>query len=101
MAEILGVGLSHYPGPLVPEEYWSSMLQRNVDVGRITAAVYADKARWPAEMIREMGNDNGTAAAHAHKARLKAGYQKLRAEIDAFKPDVVVIWGDDQYENFK
>jgi len=101
MAEILGVGLSHYPGPLVPEEYWSSMLQRNVDVGRIPAAVYADKSRWPAEMIREMGNDNGTAAAHAHKARLKAGYNKLRAEIDAFKPDVVVIWGDDQYENFK
>ena len=25
----------------------------------------------------------------------------MRAALDAFKPDAVVIWGDDQYENFK
>src|SRR5205823_14218044 len=24
-----------------------------------------------------------------------------RDELDAFQPDCVVIWGDDQYENFK
>ena len=29
------------------------------------------------------------------------GFRKLRAEIDAFNPDVVLVWGDDQYENFK
>ena len=26
---------------------------------------------------------------------------KTRAALDAFKPDFVLIWGDDQYENFK
>jgi hypothetical protein len=29
------------------------------------------------------------------------GFRRLRAEIDAFQPDFVLIWGDDQYENFK
>jgi len=29
------------------------------------------------------------------------GFRRLRAEIDSFKPDFVLIWGDDQYENFK
>ena len=25
----------------------------------------------------------------------------MREALDAFKPDIVLIWGDDQYENFK
>lgn len=25
----------------------------------------------------------------------------MRAAIDDFKPDFVLIWGDDQYENFR
>ena len=34
-------------------------------------------------------------------AQLLEGFRNLRAELDAFKPDVVLIWGDDQYENFR
>ena len=101
MAEILGLGLSHYPGPLVPEEYWASMIQFNVESGRIPADLYADKTRWPADMVKEFADDGGAASARAHKARLMAGYTRLRAELDVFKPDLVLIWGDDQYENFK
>ncbi len=32
---------------------------------------------------------------------MRVGLAKARAAIDEFKPDFVVIWGDDQYENFK
>jgi Catalytic LigB subunit of aromatic ring-opening dioxygenase len=32
---------------------------------------------------------------------LIAQFRQARAELDAFAPDVVVIWGDDQYENFR
>ena len=39
-------------------------------------------------------------AAAAHRKRLVEGFRKVRAEIDAFRPDFVLIWGDDQYENF-
>ncbi len=101
MAEILGLGLSHYPGPSVPVEYWASMLEKNVEIGRVTPELFADKSRWPAPMLAEYGNDQGLAAAKRHRARLLDGYARLRAELDAFRPEIVLIWGDDQYENFK
>ena len=37
----------------------------------------------------------------AHRSRLVGAFRKIRTEIDAFNPDFVLIWGDDQYENFK
>ena len=101
MAEIMGMGLSHYPGPLVAVEHWPSMLQRWVELGRVKAEDFAARDRWPEAMRREWGNDDGVGAAREHRDRLIAGYARLRQELDAFKPDIVLIWGDDQYENFK
>jgi hypothetical protein len=101
MAEILGLGLSHYPGPLVAVEHWPSMLQRWVELGRVRAEDFAARERWPEPMRREWGNDDGRAAATVHRDRLLAGYRRLREKLDAFRPDIVLVWGDDQYENFK
>ncbi len=101
MAEILGLGLSHYPGLLVPIDQWSTMMARNVEVGRIPQHVFADRQRWPKAMREEWGGDEGLAAAETHKRRLVDGYSQMRKTLLAFQPDVVVIWGDDQYENFK
>jgi hypothetical protein len=101
MAEILGIGLSHYPGLLVPPEQWSRMLRRNVDLGRVRPELFEDRSKWPREMLEEWSDDEGAAAAREHEQRLVAGYRELRERIDAFRPDLVVIWGDDQYENFR
>src|SRR5712691_7547114 len=101
MGEILGIGLSHFPGPLVPAKYWPQLLRTNVEKGRIPTEVFADRERWPAPMRAEWGADEGVTAAGEHEARLLVGYRKLRAELDAFNPDFLLIWGDDQYENFK
>jgi hypothetical protein len=101
MGSILGLGLSHYPGPVVEPEYWPRRLSRNVEVGRIAPELFAAKDRWPAAMRAEWGDDEGVTAARAHRDRLVAGYARLRAELDAFAPDVVLIWGDDQYENYR
>ncbi len=101
MGEILGLGLSHYPGPMAPAKYWTRMLARNVEVGRVAPELFADKSRWPEPMLREWGDDEGMAAAETHRARLLAGYRALAERLEAFNPDVVVIWGDDQFENFK
>ncbi len=101
MAEILGLGLSHYPGPLVPAEYWPRMLESNVEKGRLPRELFEDRSRWPAAMLAEFGADNGISAARAHQARLLAGYRELRQRLDRFNPDLVLIWGDDQYENFR
>ena len=52
-------------------------------------------------MREEWGDDEGQSAAKERRSRLLAGYRRLREELDAFKPDIVLIWGDDQFENFK
>jgi hypothetical protein len=101
MAEILGLGLSHYPGPVTPAKYWSRMLSRNVEVGRVTPELFADKERWPAEMRAEWSTDEGLAAAHEHRRRLIEGYRVLGETLHSFAPDIVLIWGDDQFENYK
>src|SRR5947209_5410626 len=101
MGTVLGVGLSHYPGPLVPAEHWVRFLSKNVERGRVPRELYEDVASWPEPMREEWGSDGGSAAAHRHRERLLAGYRALRAELDTFAPDLVLIWGDDQFENFK
>jgi hypothetical protein len=60
-----------------------------------------DPANWPDEMRAEWGNDEGTSAAIDHRERLVGAFNKVRDALDAFKPDFILIWGDDQYENFK
>ena len=101
MSDILGLGLSHYPGLLVPPEHWIGLLKRGVEIGRVPKELFGDRARWPKEMLAEWGADEGAAAARAHEKRLLEGFRNLRAELDAFKPDLVLIWGDDQFENFR
>src|SRR5690349_1128159 len=60
-----------------------------------------DPAWWPAAMRDEWGHDSGSAAATRHREALVRGCDRVRAEIDAFAPDALVVLGDDQYENFR
>ena len=32
---------------------------------------------------------------------MRTGISRVRQALDDFDPDFVLIWGDDQYENFK
>jgi hypothetical protein len=64
-------------------------------------AAARDPANWPDAMRQEWGADRGTGAAAAHRSALVAGFARMREALDRFAPDVVVIWGDDQYENFR
>jgi hypothetical protein len=51
-------------------------------------------------MREEYAADGGTAAAAEHRKALLRGMDRVRRAIDEFAPDFLVIWGDDQYENF-
>jgi hypothetical protein len=62
---------------------------------------WKDPSRWPAPMVEEWGSDEGAAAGRRHREAVIEGYRKARAALDAFNPDFVVMFGDDQYENFK
>lgn len=58
-------------------------------------------ANWPDRMRREWADDGGAAAAAGHRSALVAGRAHCRKALDEFAPDVVVVWGDDQFENFR
>ncbi len=100
MGEVLGIGVTHYPGLIVPDERMGALLARTLESGRVPPAL-RDPAGWPEPMRREWGDDRGTRAAGDHRRRLLEGFRRVRKALDDFAPDFVVIFGDDQYENFR
>src|ERR1700756_2864049 len=100
MTEILGLGLTHYPLLSVTDEHMADLLRWTLRDSDIPAAE-KDPTNWPALMRREWADDGGTAAAAAHRKELRGHLARCRAALDAFQPDVLVVWGDDQYENFR
>lgn len=100
MAEILGLGLSHYPPLSLPDERMSGILRYTLDDPAIPAPE-KDPANWPADMRREWADDDGAAAAAGHRRAMVERLAIVRRALDDFDPDVVLIWGDDQYENFR
>ncbi|WP_042877061.1 extradiol ring-cleavage dioxygenase [Cupriavidus necator] len=100
MAEILGLGLSHYPPLSTPDAQMANILRRTLRDPGIDAA-RKDPRNWPAPMQAEWGDDEGAASAAAHRAALVAQFRRVRETLDRFQPDVVLMWGDDQYENFR
>jgi len=101
MGEILGIGATHYPPGLVPDEYKPWPLARMLQSDPRIPAHLKDPANWPEPMQAEWGDDEGITSHKAHRARVFKAFRKIREEIDAFQPDFILIWGDDQYENFK
>ena len=100
MAEILGVGLTHSPSLIKPDTELDFSITRSLRNPQLPAELKIP-TNWPEPMRIEYGEDEGLGAAQRARTRLVNGFRKLRAEIDAFQPDFVLIWGDDQYENFK
>ena len=100
MADVLALGLTHYPAFLHPDEQMARALRWTLTDPGIPDDAKNPKS-WPAPMKEEYGQDEGHAAAAIHRDRCVTNFRRIRAELDAFAPDVVVIWGDDQYENFQ
>ena len=100
MAEIQGLGVTHYPGTALLDADMSIFLRRTLRSERIPPAL-KDPRNWPAPMREEWGDDQGARAAALHRGRLVRAFRRVREALDAFKPDFIVIWGDDQYENFR
>ena len=100
MAEVLGVGVSHYPPFSGRDADMAGILRGRLADPDIPASA-KDPAGWPPPMQEEWGTDGGIAAAARHRSAMLNGLRRVRRAIDDFKPDVVVIWGDDQYENFR
>ena len=100
MGDILGLGCTHYPGLLPPEEQLPALFHRLLTAPNVPAP-YKDPRNWPAELVAELGNDGGLAAARRYGERMANGFRAVRKALDDFSPDIVLVWGDDQYENFR
>jgi hypothetical protein len=99
MGQILGLGITHYPG-----------LAFKGDIARRINMLLADPALperlrtpagWPAPMREQWSDDEGAAHSARHRQDMIDQMRWARQELDAFQPDFVVIWGDDQFENFR
>ncbi|EID10492.1 2,3-dihydroxyphenylpropionate/2,3-dihydroxicinnamic acid 1,2-dioxygenase [Mycolicibacterium hassiacum DSM 44199] len=100
MAHFLGLGITHYPLLAGTDEHMASLLRWTLQDPDIPAAA-KDPANWPESMRAEWGDDAGVAAAAHHRKQLVEALARCREALDEFGPDVVVVWGDDQYENFR
>lgn len=100
MAEFLGLGITHYPLLAGTDEHMAGLLRWTLQDPDIPAAV-KDPRSWPEPMRAEWGDDQGIGAAAAHRKQLRDDLARCRDALDEFAPDVVLVWGDDQYENFR
>lgn len=100
MADILGVGISHWPRLHDPDHTFAKRVRANLQHPEVPDEI-KDKRNWPAGMQAEWGDDEGLSNAPAHREAILKGIRKVRSAIDDFKPDAIVVWGDDQYENFR
>jgi hypothetical protein len=100
VGDVLGVGLSHFPGFVHADKEMAMRVKQVISSDRVPAGL-KDPANWPEPMRREWSTDEGAAFAGEHRRQFLEGARKIRQTIDDFKPDAVVIFGDDQYENLR
>jgi hypothetical protein len=99
MGEILGLGITHYP----PMSYKGNLTSRIKLL--LADPLLPERLRspesWHPTMRAQWGTDEGWAHSEQHRSDLIHHFRKIRAELDAFAPDFVLLWGDDQYENYR
>ncbi|MGH9920533.1 MAG: hypothetical protein ACRD6W_16890, partial [Nitrososphaerales archaeon] len=97
MGELLLAGVTHYPDLNYPDPQMANLL-RIALADPATPEEEKDPARWSEPMRDDWLHYERSAK--RHRAELVENFRKVRAAMDEFDPDVVVLWGDDQYENF-
>ena len=100
MAEVIGLGMTHYPMLAGADTHMANLMKAVLTDPDIPED-RKDPANWSPLAQEEWGDDQGTTAAAGHRAALRADLDIVRTALDEFEPDVLLVWGDDQYENFR
>lgn len=100
MGELLLAGVTHYPPMSMRDEDMAGILRNYLNDPGIPAEA-KDPAGWSPAMQAEWGDDQARASTATHRALLLDGFATVRARIEQFEPDFILVWGDDQYENFR
>ena len=93
MAELLGIGCSHGPIILTPPENWHRSRER----------IFSRNPNFqaPPQLIKELGDDNGLTQDIIDQQKVVEAFQVMRDRLHEWNPDVVMVIGDDQAENFQ
>ncbi len=99
MGQILGLGITHYPGLSFQGNMTRRIKRLLADPALPERLRSADN--WPEPMRQQWGTDEGQAHSDEHRQAMIERFRLARQALDEFQPDFCVIWGDDQYENFR
>src|SRR5262245_43137163 len=99
MGQILGLGITHYP----PMSYKGNLTSRIklLLADPLLPESLRSSVGWHPTMREQWSTDEGWRHSETHRADLIYQFRKIRAELDAFEPDFVLLLGDDQYENYR
>ena len=100
MGQILGLGVTHSPPLLSASGDTASRLKRMMQ-DPLLPECYRSPATWPEPMRQQWGNDEGQTHSQQHRDELVECMRWSRKQLDDFNPDLVIVFGDDQYENFR
>src|SRR5260370_12406515 len=98
MAELLGLGVTDWPTLCLPNGGLTSVFKRTLTAPNVEPR-YKDPANWPAELIAELGNDDGLSAANPCGDRVGNDFPAIRKILDHFNPDLLLVRADDHYAN--
>lgn len=100
MSDLLLLGMTHYPLLATTDDMMAALLRNTLQDPAIPADI-KHPGNWSADAQAEWGADEARGSAAGHRASLLDGFAKSREAIEAFDPDAILVWGDDQYENFR
>ena len=101
MGEILGLTLADKPNLRMKPHWIAGALKGNIAQGWKDKPHLKDPKNWPEPMRRDWGDDQGTTTAIAFQQRQIEQFRKLRAALDDFKPDFMVVLYRDVGETFE
>ena len=101
MGEILGMASTHWPLLIPPDDGHPWPFQMVMERTPNFPEHLKNPSNWPEQARIEYGEDEGVSAHKEHRERLVKAFRVMKGEIEAFNPDFIVMFGDDQYENFK
>jgi hypothetical protein len=101
MSDILGLTLAHFPYLRLKHYHLPSVLSGNMGRGWLDKPHLKDPTNWPAPMREEWGDDQGATTGKLAQEHEIEQFRKVRAALDEFNPDLIVIFYRDLAESFK
>jgi hypothetical protein len=103
MAQILGLTISHYPNLRFKYYMMPNVLIGNMGPGWRDKPHLKNPRNWPVPMQEEWGNDQDQGATLGAKAQEHQieNFRKIRAALDQFNPDFMVMMYRDLGETFR